>query len=479
MPIAYSYTRFSTPEQAEGDSARRQIELAEVYAVEHGLELDTTLRLRDEGVSGFRGANVRKGALGQFLKACDDGQVPEGSYLLVESLDRVSRQSPWDALPVFQQIINEGVTIVTLFDGKTYDRKGMVENPMRILESLFVMIRANEESETKSRRMKSAWKEKRKKAASGLPMTHLTPAWIRREGSQVVLIPERASIVRRMVDMTFAGMGQHRIAETFNSEAIPVFRGGQRWHKSYVKKVIENPSIAGYLVPHELYHDEAGKRQRKALDAVANFYPPIVTEEEWSRLLALSKTKKARSRTSSTLMNMLSGLAVCGHCGSIMTRVTKGKKAKPALVCIGAKRGEGCTYRSIPMWEVEGRVRASLVELHENYPTGSTGLDQLVLRANELEANIGLFVDELVRTGPSEALSTARVAAEKELADVRVKLRDAVGRSRVVVTPDRLLDVTDYSTPAEVNAVLRGLYKEVRISSDRWQWVPAITSKQD
>jgi DNA invertase Pin-like site-specific DNA recombinase len=87
-PRAYSYTRFSTPEQAQGDSARRQIELAEHYAARHGLTLDDTLRLSDEGVSGFRGANVRKGALGQFLRAVDEGEVAEGSYLLESSAFR-------------------------------------------------------------------------------------------------------------------------------------------------------------------------------------------------------------------------------------------------------------------------------------------------------------------------------------------------------------------------------------------------------
>ncbi|KVR83488.1 recombinase family protein [Burkholderia vietnamiensis] len=48
---AYSYLRFSTPEQAQGDSFRRQTALAEAYAQQHGLELDTTLRFADEGVS--------------------------------------------------------------------------------------------------------------------------------------------------------------------------------------------------------------------------------------------------------------------------------------------------------------------------------------------------------------------------------------------------------------------------------------------
>jgi DNA invertase Pin-like site-specific DNA recombinase len=64
-------------------------------------------------------------------------------------------------MPVFQQIINAGVIIVTLQDGKRWSQEELRENPFRILESLMGMIRANEESEVKSRRLKAAWERKR------------------------------------------------------------------------------------------------------------------------------------------------------------------------------------------------------------------------------------------------------------------------------------------------------------------------------
>jgi len=67
MIKAFSYVRFSSGRQAEGDSERRQIAMAEEYANKHGLELDTTFR--DLGVSGFRGSNRTKGALARFIEA--------------------------------------------------------------------------------------------------------------------------------------------------------------------------------------------------------------------------------------------------------------------------------------------------------------------------------------------------------------------------------------------------------------------------
>ncbi len=55
QPGAYSYVRFSTPEQSKGDSLRRQEEKAEAYCQRHGWAMDRTLTLRDLGVSAFRG----------------------------------------------------------------------------------------------------------------------------------------------------------------------------------------------------------------------------------------------------------------------------------------------------------------------------------------------------------------------------------------------------------------------------------------
>jgi hypothetical protein len=49
----YSYTRFSTPEQAQGDSYRRQTEAAAKWAKQRGLILDDALSFFDEGVSAY------------------------------------------------------------------------------------------------------------------------------------------------------------------------------------------------------------------------------------------------------------------------------------------------------------------------------------------------------------------------------------------------------------------------------------------
>jgi DNA invertase Pin-like site-specific DNA recombinase len=113
-PKAYSYLRFSTADQIRGDSFRRQTELARTWCDKTGVPLVDNYR--DLGVSAFRGTNADKGALKAFLDRVESGVIESGSYLIVESLDRLSRTDITFALQMFLGLINAGIVIVTLAD---------------------------------------------------------------------------------------------------------------------------------------------------------------------------------------------------------------------------------------------------------------------------------------------------------------------------------------------------------------------------
>ena len=154
-PKAFSYVRFSTPKQAQGDSYRRQIQQAHDYCAANDLELEDKT-IEDFGVSAFRGNNRTDGALGRFIDAVKSGEIERGSYLLVESVDRLSRQAIEDALTQFMEIVREGIVIVaTLSDNQAFRRGEM--DFTKLLVSIVYMARANDESEMKSRRSRAAW----------------------------------------------------------------------------------------------------------------------------------------------------------------------------------------------------------------------------------------------------------------------------------------------------------------------------------
>lgn len=250
-PKVYSYARWSTPEQARGDSNRRQLEAAARWASQRGYELDNSLRIVDEGISAFRGTNAQDGGLGRFIEACRRGLIDAGSYLLVESLDRISRMPAIDALFLFREITKAGVVIVTLSDGQEYSAERLATDQTSLIIALMVALRAHEESKTKGRRVAEAWNEKRRRVRAN-PQERLTargPSWLTPTADCWSPDPDKTDTVRRIYALTLAGVGEHKIAAILNSEGVPVLCNGKHWHRSTIAKVLRNPAVIGTLTP--------------------------------------------------------------------------------------------------------------------------------------------------------------------------------------------------------------------------------------
>ena len=115
------------------------------------------------GVSAFRGRNAKVGALAGFLKAVETGQVKPGSALIIESLDRLSRDEVGEALELFLGLLRRKIAIVTLVPEEIFDR-GSINNPVQLIVAIVIMSRAYEESAIKSERVGQAWKEKKQRA---------------------------------------------------------------------------------------------------------------------------------------------------------------------------------------------------------------------------------------------------------------------------------------------------------------------------
>ncbi len=410
-PRAYSYLRFSTPEQAKGDSLRRQTDAATAYAEANGLDLDTTLTFRDLGVSAFSGKNAKTGALAMFVRAIEDGVVEPGSYLLVESLDRVSRQTPRKALRALEDIVEGGVVVVTLSDQRVHTRASL-DDAMGLLGSLLVFMRAHEESQMKAQRLRASWENKRAKARADLTrLTSTGPAWLKPITDGFAVLEDRAHVVRRIFTETLAGRGQHRIAAGLTADGVPTWRGGEGWHRTYVRKIVDNAAVIGHLTPHVTERlDGGGTLRRPVGEAIEGYYPPVIDLETWHRARALVGTRQTagaggRGRhAGKAVRHSLAGLARCPICAGTMTRVSKGPSGgRTYLVCAKAKRGAGCAYVSVPVEAVESAIRRETVTLLDNPP--STDLAELRFRA--ALADVEMQMDAV--TGEIEDLTRARL----------------------------------------------------------------------
>jgi DNA invertase Pin-like site-specific DNA recombinase len=329
---AYSYIRFSAPDQIKGDSLRRQKERSEEYAKKHDLQLDTSLKLEDLGISAFKGKNAIEGALSGFLKAVQTGKVRKGSYLLIESLDRFSRDKMSMALSRFIEIINLGITIVTLIDEQIYNKESIDNKTENLFTAIVVLMRSHEESATKSERVRRAWNEKRKKAIlEGKPLTKICPSWLYLEKDEYKPIKERALIIKRIFKLSMSGMGKRSIAKFLNSEKIDTWGNGinksrkaNGWHDSYIQKIIRNDAVIGRYHVHTI-DPVTGKRVATG-EVIENYFPKIISELDWNRLQLKAKIPSGQKGKNNIISNLFTGIVYDGYTGAKMRFVNKGGK---------------------------------------------------------------------------------------------------------------------------------------------------------
>lgn len=504
-PRVYSYTRFSTPEQAEGDSRRRQSDGANRWMERKNAErareglpplvLDERLKLADLGVSAYRGANVGddKG-LGGFLRACRDGLIPAGSYLIVESLDRVSRMTPRRVSRLLDDIVDAGVVIATLSDGQEYDAARLDGDPTALLIALMVSWRAHEESKVKGQRLAAAWAEKRQRMRDGrdVKLTGKGPSWLRWTPEGWQERQPHADTVRRIYRMTLDGFGENKIACVFNAEGVPIMGRGRMWHRSTIAKVLRSSAVIGTLTPGRMDHSE-GRKQRLLEEPIPGVFPAVISGEEWAGVRALKDGKAPAVRGRGAvrpLSNLFAGLARCPECGASMTRVYKGARAKagsPKLVCTRAKVGAADhPYHSVDLGQLHEAFLAKWEAIPADVPAGdqSANLDR---DYRDLIGSISAAEDELAdidrRHGdrPSQSARIRRQAVEALLASYRASLGE-VEHSRMMadhgLVMSRVAALAEAISPtdadceqsleiAKVNAALRALFEGVTVDYAR------------
>jgi DNA invertase Pin-like site-specific DNA recombinase len=221
-----------------------------------------------------------------FLAAVKANKVPRGSYLLVESLDRVSRADPYKSLPIILDLVAAGINVVTLTNGRVFNAEK--RDPMDIMFSLVELMRAYDESEKKRDRTTKNWAYKRSNASSRR-LTSICPGWLKPKGDGFEVIKEHATTVRRIFESSASGLGNFVITKNLNENRVPLFgkgwdnkQGHRSWHQGTVNRILNNRAVLG---ENQLHRRVDGKRIPDG-DVVKGYYPAIISEELFFRAQA-------------------------------------------------------------------------------------------------------------------------------------------------------------------------------------------------
>ena len=419
MPQAFSYIRFSSLKQELGDSVRRQEKRAIDYAARHNLDLDTS-SYRDLGVSAFRGKNATQGNLSKFLAAIDSKAIQSGSYLLVESLDRISRNDVDEALELFLSIIRRGITVVTLDDEQVYSKERIrLDKGISLIISISRMSRANEESSLKSFRIRQIWEAKRER---GQILTSVAPAWLRlsKDRKKWIVLKDKAAVVRRIFHLALAGNGSPSIARILNQENVPTMKRARHWTFGTVSAILKNQSVFGLYTP------------TKAIAAapIPGYYPAIINETEF-RLAQDSVTKRRwiGGRSSQNVNNLFAGISYCHVCGSKMRAVgTNGHHLY--LRCLNAYSNNGCTEGRFPYRAAETAILRFLADdLSQLMATDTERVDPVVsLKAerDDLSSRLERLVLVAEHATDSRIIANQISKLEHQMQGVDLKLQTAI-----------------------------------------------------
>jgi DNA invertase Pin-like site-specific DNA recombinase len=416
FPVGYSYVRFSSDEQAKGDSLRRQTEAATVWCEKNGVRLDTSLTLHDLGKSAYTGShrqNPDRNALAAFLQLIEQGKVPRGSYLLIENLDRLSREEEVPACHLLTGILMAGVRVVQMIPSELVltDKS----NGFDIMRAVLELSRGHNESRVKSERIRAAWSQKRRqlRESGKLLREKCIPGWLEVRNGKFHLIAERALTVQRIFQLAAAGHGVSLIVKKFTQEKVAAFGPSGRWSPTYIHRILRDRRAIGEFQP-------CGPKGAPDGSPLPHYFPAAVSEHEWwaAQEGLAQRRQKGRGKIGWEV-NLFAGLVQHARDGQAYRSATRFANGQPYRVLINATGVDGRGKRySIRLDVFEKAIRRLLREIDP----------QEVLGQDHAPDKARVLANELARIQARKAELEAELLDDGEVASVVKVLRQLAAK---------------------------------------------------
>jgi hypothetical protein len=343
--------------------------------------------------------------------------VPRGSYLVIESLDRLSREHIQPALLLALNLLQDGIRIVQLSPVEVVfdDRSEAMQVMMMVME----LSRGHSESAIKSHRVGKVWKEKKRRVRTGefqeptarmgkdcKVLTRWLPAWVEERGGERHPIPARAAVVKHIFELAAGGYGYGKIVHRLDAEGGPPFgeyvvRPGRKrsacsgkWTRAYIARILKDRRATGE------YQPMTGRKPDG--DPVPDYFPQVVTQEEWLAARAGASQRKRRSGRPGSSVNVFSGMlrdALTGgtYCGT--SRLSRGVMRKLLVTTASTQAQGACRSFPLPVFEAAVLSRLREIDPHEIL-NGDQRPDETLVLSGELarvDARIAELEAELER----------------------------------------------------------------------------------
>ena len=314
---AWIYGRLSNDDDNEMDSLSNQMEIGRSYAQRKGYQIIG--ESFDDNVSGMR---FDRRGLNQCTEAVERGQV---DAVIVKDLSRLGRHKTQTALFI-DYLRQQGVAVLSVTENLNTleDEDDLIIGVRGLMNDYYAKDIGN--------KIRHGYREKQK---VGLVITPPFGYWKDRNTNCVHQHPEAVETVRLIFDYYLQGIGQKEIARRLNrlGRKTPAQLRAERYGEEFyasrkdqsgqyvwtyvsVKNVLIEEGYTGALINHrtETRNGKAKPVPVEHWQRHEDFYPAIITKEEWQQVQALLK-QKARPAFENRAVHRYSGLLTCGNCG--------------------------------------------------------------------------------------------------------------------------------------------------------------------
>lgn len=343
--ITILYCRLSNEDALDGESnsIQNQREILTAYADNQGFT-NTKILVDD----GYTGTNFNRPAIKEAFEMIEQGLV--GTFI-VKDMSRFGR----DYLQVGQYtelyFPSRDIRFIAINDGVDSDKGDNDFTPFRNLFNDFY-------AKDTSKKIRAVFK------AKGMSGKHLgnPPYGYKNDPDNPghwILDEEAAPVVKRIFDLTIAGIGPERISKILESDKIltvkslyakqkgkPLPENPYRWNDSSVVAILERMEYTGCVCNFKSY-SKSYKLKKRIQNNIEDMYivpdtqTAIVSKEQWDRVQELRKNR--RRLTKAEKQPLFSGLVYCADCGKKMRFMTYqgSTEGQDRYTCSQYKSGRG------------------------------------------------------------------------------------------------------------------------------------------
>ncbi|MGM1176872.1 recombinase family protein [Serratia marcescens] len=464
---SYLYSRISTLQQSEGFGNQRQINtvtdflsFAEIDS-RLGFSLDPSnyeILESDLGKSAFTGRNWKpSSSLGRFYESVMRREIIEG-ILIVENIDRLTRQSNYEAARKLINLITNGITIIEVESGMCFSTK--------IPESLSILnmsiSRAHGESLRKSRMIKKSWDNKKVKLLEqGIAPSKKVPRWLKVIDGAYVVDEVLAALFREAFVLYDKGHGNAAIVARFNSEGR--LNNGKQWTTITMHRVLRDKRLNGIMT--------FGKNTDRDNEELLVF-PVVVENELFNRVQEKINGKTKYDRTTKSQKNLFKGMLKCSLCKQAILTTTDGSRNTHAR-CIGRRDHKNCTARGFIYMPFERGLLKYIrgINWSSIYNSGvdnSQAIENCNGKISTIDFEINELTEELKAADDDVVLALVRTInnkkkTRKSLNDELELLTRELPKVDFDNVKDNLHDPSNVKERQHVNIELQKVVKEIRV----------------